>query len=114
MKCPNCLNSARWCDNKEIYGKSYGRSSMCWYCKRCDYYVGCHNNSQRPLGKMASRETRELRMACHKKFDTYWKENFTTRNEGYKWLQEIMKKLPADAHIGMFEKEECEELLTLI
>lgn len=114
VTCPSCLKEAHWCDNKEVYGRSFGRSSMCYYCKRCDYYVGCHNNSQKPLGVMASKETRKLRMKCHSKFDEFWRYNFVSRDDGYLWLQRQMKKNEDEAHIGMFNEEDCKKLLELL
>ena len=50
MICPYCNKEAKWCENKVIYGKNYGKSYMCYYCKDCDAYVGCHNNTKFPNG----------------------------------------------------------------
>lgn len=110
MKCPYCSNEAEWCENSKIYGRNYGKSYMVWYCQPCDAYVGCHNNTKKPLGTMANKELRKLRMACHSLFDKFW-SNKNSRKACYSWLQWKMKLLPQEAHIGNFNKEKCLELL---
>lgn len=55
MICPYCKRPAKWVENKEIYGKNYGKSYMMWLCKPCDAYVGCHNNTKEPLGTLANK-----------------------------------------------------------
>ena len=87
MICPYCKKEARWCENKEIYGKNYGKSYMCYYCKPCDAYVGCHNNSTRPLGTMANQELRNWRMEAHKHIDSLWKDKILSRKKYIKILQ---------------------------
>jgi hypothetical protein len=113
MICPYCNKEALWCENKIIYGKNYGNSYMCWYCKDCDAYVGCHNNTKEPLGVMADKELRILRIKCHDKFDDIWKNGTVTRKQAYKELQEIMEINQDEAHIGKFDKEQCRKFLTL-
>lgn len=107
--CPYCGKEAVWCENKEIYGKNYGNSYMCYLCKNCNAYVGCHQNTERPLGTMANKELRELRIKCHRNFDKLWKSKYLKRWEAYKYLSELMEV--TDAHIGNFTKEECLILL---
>ena len=105
MICPYCQKEAKFCENKEVYGKNYGKSFMCYWCKDCDAYVGTHNNTDRPLGIMANKELRQLRMKCHAKFDGLWKSGYLKRRQAYKYLSELMEK--GEAHIGGFNKEEC-------
>jgi len=105
MICPYCNKEAKFCENKEIYGKNYGKSYMCYYCKDCDAYVGTHNNTTRPLGRMANKELRNLRMKCHAKFDVLWKSGYLTRRQAYKYLSELMEM--GSAHIGNFNEEQC-------
>lgn len=113
MKCPYCNKEAKWCNNKEVYGKQYGRSYMCYWCKDCDAYVGCHNNTRRALGIMANRKLRRLRMECHKIFDLYWSDK-NSRRAAYDWLCHVMKIHPQLAHIGKFNEEQCEKLLSIL
>lgn len=85
---------------------------MCYYCKDCDAYVGCHNNTKDPLGTMANKELRQLRVAAHKEFDEFWKSGYMKRWEAYRYLQNLMALKEDEAHIGKFTKEQCIELIT--
>ena len=118
MLCPYCHKEAKWCENKEIYGRNYGKSYMCYWCKDCDAYVGCHNNTTREMGTMAKKELRELRHSCHKQFDKFWMRmrgsNKQRRNLAYDWLSSVMKIHPQLAHIGKFNEEQCKKLLEII
>ncbi len=108
MKCPYCKKEARWCENKEIYGKNYGRSYMCYYCNDCNAYVGCHNNSRKALGTMANRELREWRMKSHSLIDPLWKNGEMKRHEVYQMLKEHFGK---EIHIGESDIEMCKEVI---
>lgn len=109
MICPYCGREAEYLSSKEFYGRSYG--TYLYVCRPCDARVGTHKNSDRPLGTLADRELRSLRRLCHAHFDVLWKSRQMTRSQAYKWLQRVMS-LPRDkAHIGMFDKEQCRELL---
>ena len=101
--CPYCQKEANWCENKVIYGKNYGKSFMCYYCDNCDAYVGCHQNTKTPLGTMANKELRSLRIKVHAKIDPLWKSGKMTRKEVYKMIDNI--------HIGESTIKQCKDLL---
>ena len=67
-----------------------------------------------PLGIPANKETKKTRMAAHDKFDSYWQKKGLNKNQAYSLLQEIMELSPQDAHIAMFSKEQCLELINCI
>ena len=50
-------------------------------------------------------------MAAHNKFDSFWKAKEMHKSQAYKLLQDIMELSPKDAHIAMFSKEQCYELI---
>ncbi len=108
MKCPYCNKPALWTENKAIYGKNYGKSYMCYYCKDCNAYVGCHNNTEKPLGTMANKELRDWRIKAHNSFDSLWKTGFVTRNEAYKILENEFGK---EIHIGESDIETCKRII---
>jgi hypothetical protein len=110
MKCTYCGKKAVWCENKEIYGKNYGKSYMVYYCKPCDAYVGCHNNTKEPLGTMANRETREARMRVHHLIDRFWKTGGYSRGFIYKVISYHTGK---QFHTGDCDIAECEKILAL-
>ena len=111
IKCPYCGNEAKWCENKEIYGKNYGKSYMCYFCEPCNAYVGCHNNTTEPLGTMANKELRDWRIKAHNAFDSLWKTGFITRNEAYKILENEFGK---EIHIGESDIETCKRIISKI
>ena len=117
--CPYCTKPAALVDSAEIYsGRSYG---MIWLCRRCDAYVGTHKTDGKhvPLGTLANRELREWRKKAHSVFDQLWKytegckaTKKMTRGAAYKLLQQIMGKPPEQAHIGLFDVNECKVLVS--
>ena len=108
MICPYCKKEAKWIDNAEVYGKRYGKSYMCYYCRDCDAYVGCHNNTESPLGTMANKELREWRMKAHAVIDPLWKNGAMKRKEVYYRLMKVMGRW---VHIGESDIETCQEVV---
>jgi len=112
MNCPYCNKPAEWVANKEVYGKNYGKSYMIWLCKPCDAYVGCHNNTNKPLGTIANRELRQWRRTAkeewiNSKLDGNWK-NKKLRSKGYQWLGDLFGK---EFHFGESTIEDCKKVL---
>lgn len=106
--CPYCKKEAVWCENKEIYGRNYGNSYMCWLCKPCKAYVGCHNNGKAPLGTLANAETREWRKKVHARIDPMWKQGNISRKDLYKNLNRLFSK---QYHTGSADIEMCKKVL---
>lgn len=109
MNCPYCNKKASFITSKKFYGKDYG--SNMYICRPCDAYVGTHGNTTRALGTMAKYELRELRKKAHAAFDPLWRDKIMTRTEAYTWMQETMKLEKKDAHIGLFDEEQCQRLV---
>lgn len=109
MICQYCNKEAVWTENKAIYGKNYGKSYMCYYCKPCNAYVGCHKNSKAPLGTMANAELREWRKKAHAEFDPIWK-NRSQKNRG-KLYEEISRHFGKDIHIGASDLVMCQRII---
>ncbi len=108
MICPFCKAPAQWVENKEIYGRNYGNSFMVWLCKPCNAYVGCHQNTQKPLGTMANAETREWRMRAHAILDPMWKSGKMTRKAAYARLH---WKFGREIHIGESDIAMCKAII---
>jgi len=111
MNCPYCKKEAEWVENKEIYGKNYGKSYMCYLCRDCNAYVGCHNNTICPLGTIANLELRELRKKAHQVFDILWKTDKFLRKEAYKLLS---NEFGEEIHIGKSDIERCKQIIEFI
>lgn len=111
--CNYCNKEAVWVNNKEIYGRSYGeKNQMAWWCKDCDAYVGCHQNSKRPLGILANKELRQAKI----KAKNLWKEKYLYvygKGRAYKYLAQKLNIEPKDCHFGMFDLETCNKILKL-
>lgn len=114
MKCNYCNNEAIWCENKTIYGRNYGKSYMVYYCKPCDAYVGCHNNTKQPLGSLANKELRELRKKSKnmwiEKCNIDWSDSRSKAN-GYR---DLRNRLGYEFHFGESTKEQCLQVISLM
>ncbi len=112
MICPYCNKEAKWCENKEKYGRNYGKSYMCYYCKDCDAYVGCHNNTREPLGTMANKELQQWRIKVHNKIDPIWRSGRMLRHEVYNHITQVLK-LDKKYHTGEADIELCKKVLEI-
>ena len=110
LYCPYCKKPAVWCNNREVYGKQYGKSYMCYWCKDCDAYVGTHQNSKQPLGTMANKDLRTMRRKAHAHVDPLWKEGKMSRGEMYSSLQRIFGY---EVHIGASDIATCKKILKI-
>lgn len=111
MKCSYCKKQARFCENKEIYGRNYGKSYMCYYCQDCDARVGVHNNrADKPLGTMANKELRHLRVKVHSIIDPLWKSGKMKRKQVYKLLEDTFGR---KIHIGESDEKTCLEIIKI-
>ncbi|MEC5150900.1 zinc-finger-containing protein [Cryobacterium sp. GrIS_2_6] len=109
--CPNDGKPAPWVENKEKYGRNYGKSYMCYYCKEHDTYVGCHNNTRQPLGSMADEPLRKARMAVHAKIDPLWRVQGHSRKDVYRF---ISKELGYQYHTGESDINTCNIILKMM
>lgn len=114
MTCNYCGNPAKLVMGREIYPflkRLHGR--FFYLCRPCDAYCGTHQADQKPLGTLANKTLRAMRMRCHDKFDKLWKTGEMSRHEAYKWMQDVLNIPAEDAHIGMFDEDRCKKLLTV-
>ncbi len=109
--CPNCNKEAPWIPNEQVYGKRYGKSYMCYWCKDCDYYVGCHENTRRALGTMVGKELRQLRMKVHRKIDPLWQTGKINRKALYRKIANALGKNVY--HTAEANEEDCRAVLEL-
>src|SRR3990167_4571490 len=114
LKCPYCNKDAKWCENKVIYGRNFGKSYMCWYCKPCDAYVGCHQNTFKPLGTIANKELRRWRMKAHEVIDPMWKNGLGRKMLRKKTYAMLKEKFGREIHIGESDIETCKKIIQVI
>lgn len=109
--CPKCNEPAPWVENKEKYGRNYGKSYMCYFCKPCGTYVGCHNNTREPLGTLADKETQQWRIKTHAVLDPLWKKQGYKRGNVYYKLDDYFGE---SIHIGESNIERCKEIMRAV
>jgi hypothetical protein len=107
--CPKCGKPAPWVENKAKYGKNFGKSYMCYFCKPCGTYVGCHNNTRRPLGSMADQETLQWRNKAHLAFDNLWRSKGKKARK--RWYGKLSKSFGREMHIGDADAETCQAII---
>jgi len=113
MHCPYCGQKASFTSSKDYYGVDYGTNL--YVCHVCQARVGTKGNTAKPLGTMANGRLRRLRKRCHKHFDKLWKgKGRGARTKAYLWLSLVMELPKEDAHIGMFDETQCNELLEIL
>ena len=114
LTCPGCGETARLTTRNEIgQYPADGKIYLCPNYPRCDYYVGCHRGTDKPLGTMADADLRRMRKKAHDALDWTWRNRRMTRGEAYRKLSEHLDLSIKKTHIGMFDTEQCRETIRL-
>jgi hypothetical protein len=116
MKCPYCGNDAELKTGRHVYPHRPDLASLkIWACDPCDAWVGTHKNSptHAPLGRLANAELRKAKMAAHAAFDPLWKSGSMSRKKAYALLSDKMGLKPQDTHIGMFDVDQCKQVVAV-
>jgi hypothetical protein len=116
VKCPYCNSEANLVTGYEIYPHRPDLADLkAWACRPCDAWVGTHKNSpeHKPLGRLANAELRKAKMAAHAVFDPLWKSGRMSRKEAYSMLSEKMSIPKDQAHIGMFDVDQCRAVVNI-
>ena len=111
--CPYCGHEVVLTSNAEIYGKPYGKYDKCYLCRNCRASVGTHPNGD-PLGILANKELKELKMKAHALFDPYWKERGWKRHTAYRKLSKAMGMSMEDCHFGHFDKDTLLKAISIL
>ncbi len=110
--CPYCGKRAELVNSEDVYGRDYGhRIYICW---PCNAYVGCHKDTDRPLGRLANAELRSMKIQAHAAFDPLWQSGQMKRKAAYAWLAEQMNRPVKQTHIGYFDVTECREVIRIV
>ena len=111
IDCPYCGAKAEFRDSAMIYGRSYGMVYVCSNYPVCDAYVGVHKGTDRPLGRLANTELRYWKKRAHDALDNLWKSRRYSRSKAYRIAADIMGTPITETHIGMFDVQECKDLI---
>lgn len=110
---------ARVYPNTRVSGLDAKWFFVCWGCRA---WVGTHERSGKPLGRLANATLRAAKQRAHAAFDPLWKGKMRrdgvsqkiARGAGYKWLAEQLGIAREDCHIGEFTVEQCEQVVKLV
>lgn len=108
-----CSPNIKFTTNDEIYGKLHGEWPHIWFCGDCRASVGCHKGTRTPLGRMANKRTRQLRVKAHEHFDQLWRSGYLSRDKAYDWLAGQLKIDPQDCHISWLNDEQLIQVAEL-
>lgn len=112
--CPYCGGQAYPIKGVELYpDMPTVAENVFWKCSPCYAWVGCHQNSDEPMGGLANRELRLARRDAHYWFDRIWKTGRLGRTAAYKWLAYEMGMHRNDCHIGKFDVGQCREVIKI-
>lgn len=112
--CDVCeSNRVRLLKTRVTYSEQHADWPYRYSCADCHASVGCHSHTLSPLGLMAQRSVRRLRVQAHVAFDPIWKDGFMTRTEAYEWLAETFGLAYSELHIGNMTKEQLETTIRI-
>lgn len=112
VKCPYCKEPARLVTGEIVYTHRPDLyHKLFWYCQPCRAWVGTHYGTEKPLGRLANKELRQLKIQAHAAFDPMWREGFLKRNKAYRWLADQLKIPYKKCHIGYFDEEMCRRVI---
>lgn len=114
MKCPYCGNLVQLRKGSEMFGSNarIKKVYVCSHYPACDAYVSA-DETGKPMGTLANRKLRKLRVQAHKSFDRLWHSGYMTREWAYKWLSVRLEIQEKQCHIGQFGEERCEQTIKL-
>jgi len=104
-------------ESTDCYNRDFG---MLYLCRKCSAWVGVHEGTDKAKGRLANAELRHWKRQAHSSFDKIWKRQLLlgipkhkARNEAYAWIAKQMNKDVKDTHIGMFDIEQCKQVIEL-
>lgn len=105
------------------HGHDYG---PVYECSPCQAWVSCHKGTTTPLGRLANKELRGLKMDAHAAFDRIWQGRYArkhgqdpgytkgmARGGRYKRLAELMEMSRETCHIGMMDEDQCRKVVEI-
>jgi hypothetical protein len=107
--CIYCNSDVEIVNNKDIYGKSYGKWPWVYLCKNCGSFVGIHLNTNIPLGNLADTKTRKARIESKEPFMNLYKSGRITIDDAYLQLSKKLKIPLSECHFGLFNVDMCKK-----
>ena len=114
--CPYCQAPAEKVGGGVIYPHRKDLAhKFFWRCPgSCAAWVGSHPGTDRPLGRLANEELRNMKRAAHDAFDPIWravgnnkKAQRAAKSRAYEALARELGIPRDEAHIAMMDVELC-------
>lgn len=109
--CCNCKKE-KDCElvkGTSIYPHRPDLANLNFYRCSCGGYIGCHPNSDRPLGNIPTQEMKKARMIIHAMIDPWWKKGFIPRGKLYRLIAKELKI--KEYHTGWTKSiEQCRDV----
>ena len=112
-RCPYCGSYAVLRSADGIYLKN-PRDSMLYVCKNypaCDAYVRVHPGTKIPMGSLADKRLRSLRMEAHRYFDQIYIRGIMSKQDAYHWLSDVLCIPFLETHIGQMGEYYCSKVI---
>lgn len=112
-RCPYCGSIATLRSADGIY-QNNPRESMLYVCKNypaCDAYVRVHPGTTLPMGSLANKRLRGLRMEAHKYFDQIYIRGIMSKQDAYHWLSDVLCIPFLETHIGQMGEYYCGKVI---
>lgn len=127
IPCPYCHGQAKQVTGAVLYPHRPALASKrFFFCEPCNAYCGTHPDG-RPLGRLADAPLRRARQYVHQLFDPLYEkvaeaydgeDNSRLRNvaraRAYRWLSVQMGIEVEQAHVGMFDLQQCREAYRIL
>ena len=111
-ECRYCAGKVSLVNNAVFYGGTEYGWPLAYCCASCGARVGCHPETDVPLGTLADGPTMKARRAAHDAFDPLWRGKTPWhRKEAYRALARVMGL--QTAHISHFDEHECDRVVKL-
>lgn len=117
IKCPVCGAQAQLRPASVVYGsRAADPDAKLYICSRypaCDTYVAAHHRTGLPMGTLADKKLRRLRVEAHAALDRLMDVSGMSKKETYRWLQLQLGLPEEEAHIAKFSELRCESTIRL-
>ena len=113
--CPYCNGRSEIRLLKEITGnkQAKGYAFVCRYYPACDSYIKMNEQTGKPLGTMANKQLRSLRIEAHRQLYRLYVDGSMSRDEAYEWMASVLNIPRQEAHIGLFQEYYCQKVIAL-
>ena len=113
--CPYCNGRSEIRTLESVTGnkEAKGYAFVCKNYPSCDSYVKMNNQTGRPLGTMANKQLRSLRIEAHIQLYRLYADGSMSRDEAYEWMAAVLNIPRQDAHIGLFQEYYCRKVIAL-